>query len=78
MSVYLKDLLERAVTTFVQFLVGILAVDGVTPFSVDWKAALLGAATAAVASVAKSVMAKAVGDKNSASLSPAVGRQAAK
>lgn len=76
MSVYFKDLAERAITTFVQFLVGILAVDGVTPFNVDWKAAVLGAATAAVVSVAKSFLARAVGDKDSASLAPSVGNSA--
>lgn len=73
MSVYVKDVFERAVTTFVQFLVGILAVDGVTPFNVDWKAAALGAGAAAVASVVKSLAAKFVGNNESASLSPSVG-----
>lgn len=76
MSVYFKDLAERAITTFVQFLVGILAVDGATPFNIDWKAAVLGAATAAVTSIAKSFLARAIGNKDSASLAPAVGRHA--
>jgi hypothetical protein len=57
--VFLKDLGERAVNTFVQSLIGVLAVGpaGLNVFTLDWKSALLAAGTATAVSVAKGLVA---------------------
>lgn len=73
---YLTDLGERVGWTFLQalgsalILGGAFDVTGIQDMSV-WKSALL-AAVAAVLSLLKGIVAKAIGDRNSASTAPSV------
>lgn len=66
LSAWAVDALERAGATFAE--VVLPAFVGADVFNIDYKAALGLAASATVASVLKSVVAKFHGDPNSASL----------
>jgi hypothetical protein len=66
MSVFTKDLLERVVMTFLQGCIGSLVVADVANKTM-WLAAL-GGGVAAVVSLVKGVLAKQVGNSDSASL----------
>lgn len=57
-----KGAAERAIFTFAQAFVAVLAVGAVPIYSIDWPYVLAVSATAALLSVAKSVAAGAVGD----------------
>ena len=70
-SRYIRDLVERVLATYVQTFLGLLlasgfAVDGVVDLSLVVKAAV--AAIPAALSLVKGIVARAVGDKESASL----------
>lgn len=67
MSVYAKDLLERVAMTFLQGALGSLVVTELS--SVDMWYAALGGGVAAVASLAKGLLARGRGNPDSASLS---------
>lgn len=73
-----RDAAERAIATAAQAALGVLVVDGgplyVGLLDVDWSAGLSIAGSAALASVLKSLVATRVGDPDSASLAPSVGR----
>ena len=62
------DVAERAVKTFAQALVPVLAADGVDLLHVDWPSALGLAGTAAVLSVLTSIASAGIGDPGTASL----------
>lgn len=65
---YFKDLLERVVSTFVAGFLAALVGNWTGVIPSDWKAWLLTGAVAGVASVAKGLIAKGVGNPDSASL----------
>lgn len=67
MSLYTKDLVERATMTFIEAFAGSLAITGFSDSS-TWYAAL-GSGVAAVLALAKGLIAKGVGEPDSASLS---------
>lgn len=73
---YVRDLIERVVATFVTAFLGVLVTGGVFDVShlrdaSAWQAAGL-AGVAAVLSLVKGIVAKFVGDRDSASLAPGV------
>lgn len=70
MSTYAKDLLERVAVTFLQGALGSLVVTELS--SVDMWYAALGGGVAAVASLAKGLLARGRGNSDSASLSGGV------
>lgn len=73
-----KDLAERAVKTFAQALVAVLAVSIGSPvWHIDWLAALGIALTATLLSVLTSLASTATGDPDSASAVDYVGRHRA-
>ena len=59
---------ERAVKTFAQALVPILAADGASLLSIDWPTSLGLAATAAVLSVLTSIASAGIGDPGTPAL----------
>ena len=68
---YIRDLVERVASTFAQAFIGqlllsLLSVGGVVDFSTLKKAGIAGAI--AVLSLVKGLLARGVGDENSASL----------
>lgn len=65
---YLKDLAERVGSTFVAGFLAALVANWTGVIPSDWKAWLLTGAIAGVASVVKGVLAKGVGNPDSASL----------
>lgn len=65
---YLKDLAERVGSTFVAGFLAALVANWTGVIPSDWKAWLLTGAIAGVASVVKGVLAKGVGDPNTAAL----------
>lgn len=67
MNVYVKDLLERVVFTFIQGTLGSLVVTELS--SVDMWYAALGGGVAAVTALAKGLLARGRGNPDSASLS---------
>ena len=72
---FLRDLVERVISTYVQTFLGLLlasgfAVDGVVDLSLVVKAAV--AALPAALSLVKGLVARSVGDKESASLASPV------
>lgn len=79
MTVFVRDLIERVLATFLVTFLGALITSGwfdlhgITDVSILGKAALAG--VAAVLSLAKGLAAKYVGDSDSASLSKRVGAQ---
>lgn len=70
MLAYLKDLAERVVATFVAGFVAALAADWTGVIPSDWKAWLLSGAIAGAVAVVKGVLAKTVGDPQSAAMLP--------
>lgn len=62
-----KDAAERAAWTAAQSLLGILAVAGVTVFSISWPAAAGIVLTATVVSLLKSIVVNAGSDSDTAS-----------
>lgn len=69
MSTYLKDLVERAVSSFAGGALSVIGLDGANVLSLDWKAAFGIGAGAALVSVLKGLAASKVGNPDSASLS---------
>jgi uncharacterized membrane protein YfbV (UPF0208 family) len=70
-STFLKDLIERAVKTGVQVLLGFF-LPSVTVFSVDWDKALAVTGTAVLVSVLTSLISFKLSDNGTASLVPEV------
>lgn len=68
---FLIDSAERALATFLQTLLAIVGVDALALFSLDWKAALATAGSAAILSVVKSLAGNKVGNEGTASLTKA-------
>lgn len=68
MSPYIKDLLERVVSTFVAGFGGAVSLDLTGITALGWKAWLTAGAAAGVVSVVKGLLARGVGSKASASL----------
>ena len=67
---YVRDLVERVIVTFLQAFVGGIVITQPLDASM-WYAAASGG-VAAVLSLLKGVVARAIGDKNSASTAPGV------
>ncbi|MFJ1765080.1 holin [Amycolatopsis sp. NPDC088138] len=65
---YLKDLAERVGSTFIAGFLAALVANWTGVIPSDWKAWLLTGAVAGVASVVKGLVAKGVGNPDSASL----------
>jgi hypothetical protein len=66
---YARDLAERVVATFVVTLAGVLVAAGPADmFNLDFWEGAFAAAVAAAGSLLKGLIARAVGDKNSASV----------
>jgi hypothetical protein len=72
MTPFLKDLVERVAATFVGGFLSAASLDGLDIVHTDWKAWLAIGVTAGVASVVKGFVARAVGDKSTASLAPSL------
>lgn len=69
MPMFLKDMLERALSTFVQvFIVFMTAMPVFDILEFSWGSALVAAASAAVLTLAKSIVASLANDPDSASL----------
>lgn len=69
MPMFLKDMLERALSTFIQvFLVFMTAMPVFDVLEFSWGTALIAAGSAAVLTVVKSLAASMVKDPDSASL----------
>lgn len=69
---YLRDLAERVLASFAGGALSVIGLDSMNVLSLDWKAALGVGAGAAVVAVLKGLLAKTVGDPDSASLSSKV------
>jgi hypothetical protein len=70
---YARDLAERVLATFVATLAGVLVAAGPADmFNLDFWEGAFAAALAAAGSLLKGVLARVVGDKNSASAAPGV------
>jgi hypothetical protein len=73
MSTYVKDLIERIVATFVMAFLAVLVTAGQTDgLNVEVGEAAVVAGIAAVASLVKGLIAKHLGDTESASVAPGV------
>jgi hypothetical protein len=72
MSKYVTDLVERVLASFAGGFLTITGLDGFDVLHLDWKAALGVGAGAALVSFLKGLAAKALGNKDSASLTPTV------
>ena len=68
MSTFVKDLVERAVASAAGGVLSVTGLDLVNVLSLDWKAAFGIGAGAALVSVLKGLVARRVGDPESASL----------
>lgn len=68
--IFLVDLAERAIATYVEAFLGLLIVSGVTDLSTLRTAAV--AAVPAGLSVVKAGLARLIGDRESASMSPEI------
>lgn len=64
---FIKDLIERAIVTFAEAMLGFMSV-GQAFGDIDWVMALSVSGVAVLVSVLKSIVASKVGDKNTASL----------
>lgn len=71
-TLYWKDLAERVVSSFLAGVVVVVPLDGLNILHADWKTALISGASMAVVAVIKGLVAKFVGNKDSASLTPNV------
>lgn len=63
---YLKDMLERAITTFAEALLAEITTYPVV--GIRWKTAIYVASVATIISILKSIVARKIGSKDSASL----------
>lgn len=68
MKDFMKDLVERAVKTFAQVLLGFIGIEGIGFGDVDWLKALSIAGLATLASVLTSIISYNIGDKGTASV----------
>ncbi|MCP2168142.1 holin [Goodfellowiella coeruleoviolacea] len=73
MTTYMRDLVERAVSSFAGAVLAALGAEAVDLLAVDWRGVLGVGLGAAVVSVLKALAARRVGDPGSASLSTKVG-----
>lgn len=71
-TAYLRDLVERVGSTFVETFVGVLAASWTGAIPSDWRGWLTAAALAAAAATVKGVLAKGVGDSATASMLPSL------
>lgn len=69
---YWKDLAERTLAAFVIGLGSVIPLDGLDVLHADWRSALAAGVTMAVGSAIKGLIAKFVGNRQSASLAPKV------
>lgn len=67
-KVFWRDAAERAIKTFAQALLSVIAVAGVTVLTVDWVEAFAIGATAALVSVLTSIVSVKIGEEDTASL----------
>lgn len=65
---YLKDLGERVLASFATGVLTVVGTDALSLFDLDWKAALGLGASFAVTTILKGLVARKVGDPESASL----------
>lgn len=77
MDTYIKDLLERTVSSFAGGVLSMLGAGAVSLVDTDWKAVLSVGAGAAIVSLLKGLAARGVGDTHSASTLPSVRQQPA-
>ncbi|TCO56806.1 holin [Actinocrispum wychmicini] len=70
-TAYLKDLAERALSSFAGGILTILGGDAVNAWNIDYKAALGVGLGAAIVSTLKGLTAKGVGDSDTAAFLPA-------
>lgn len=70
MSAYIKDLVERALASAAGGVLSVTGLDVVDVLHLDWKAAFGVGAGAAIVSVLKGLVARGIGDKDSAALLP--------
>ncbi len=75
---YLRDVLERAISTAAQSLLAVWSVGVFDVVDLDWRAAAGVASGAALLSILKSLVAANVGDPGTASLVRVAGRHAKK
>ena len=68
MKDFIKDMVERAVKTFAQVLLGFIGIEGVGFGDVNWVRALSVAGVATLASILMSIISFNFGDKGTASL----------
>lgn len=68
MKEFIKDLVERAIKTFAQVMLGFIGVEGVAFGDIDWLRALSVAGVATLASVLTSVLSYNVGNVGTASM----------
>lgn len=69
-TAYLKDLVERVGSTFVETFVGVLLASWTGAIPADWRGWLTASAVAALAATLKGLVAKGVGDSATPSLVP--------
>lgn len=68
MKTFIKDLLERVISTFAEGFLGAIATSAVTLGDVDWVFCLSAGGFAALVAVLKCLAALKIGDKDNASL----------
>lgn len=68
MKQFIKDLLERAIKTFAQVMLGYVTVQGATIRSIDWSTAFSISGVAMVASALTSIASYNVGEKGTCSI----------
>lgn len=69
-----KDTTERVVSSFAFAVLAVVGADGVNIVEIDWPGTLGIASAAALASLLKAFVASQIGDKESASTVPSVGK----
>lgn len=74
MSNFVRDLAERALASVAGGVLSVVGLDAVNVLHVDWKAAVGVGIGAGVVAVLKGVVARGVGDKDSAALLPGAPR----
>jgi hypothetical protein len=72
MTTYLKDLLERAASTFAEGVLAVVGLDAFGALDANWGHALAAGAVGGVLSVLKALAARKVGDRESASTVPSL------
>lgn len=68
MKEFIKDVIERAVKTFCQVMLGFIGVDGIALGDINWGKAVSIAGAAALASVLTSIASYNIGNKGTASI----------